>query len=131
QIPLSPGYQVQFAGKIRKQAEIRTGAVGLITTPDQADSIIRQGQADLVLLARAMLRDPYWPIHAAQALGQAVEVPVQYARAFNGEAREQVAEADAFGLLDDGAELVEIGGKGRGGGGEGGEVSAERVDCAG
>ena len=77
------GWQ-HWIDKIRKQAEIRTGAVGLITTPDQADSIIRQGQADLVLLARAMLRDPYWPIHAAQALGQAVEVPVQYARAFPG-----------------------------------------------
>lgn len=81
-IPLSPGYQVPFASRIRSEAGIRTGAVGLITTPDQADAIIWQGEADLVLLAREMLRDPYWPIHAALPLGEKAEVPVQYARAF-------------------------------------------------
>src|SRR5205823_6479395 len=75
-IPLGPGYQVPFAGRIRSDARIRTGAVGLITAPDQADAIIRRGEADLVLLAREMLRDPYWPIHAALALGCAANVPV-------------------------------------------------------
>src|SRR5438067_8070117 len=81
-VQLGPGYQVPFARRIRSEAGIRTGAVGLITAPDQADAIIRQGEADLVLLAREMLRDPYWPIHASLALGHAPKVPVQYARAF-------------------------------------------------
>ena len=61
---------------------ILTGAVGMITAPEQADQIIRNGQADIVLLARQMLRDPYWPLHAAKALGQEAPVPVQYRRAF-------------------------------------------------
>jgi 2,4-dienoyl-CoA reductase-like NADH-dependent reductase (Old Yellow Enzyme family) len=81
-IPVVPSYQVPFADRIRKEGEILTGAVGLITDPEQADSIVRDGSADLVLLAREMLRDPYWPIHAARALGAAVPVPVQYGRAF-------------------------------------------------
>jgi 2,4-dienoyl-CoA reductase-like NADH-dependent reductase (Old Yellow Enzyme family) len=81
-VPAGPGYQVPFAARIRREAGIATGAVGLITEPQQAESIIRDGQADLVLLARAMLRDPYWAIHAAQALGHKPGVPVQYARAF-------------------------------------------------
>jgi 2,4-dienoyl-CoA reductase-like NADH-dependent reductase (Old Yellow Enzyme family) len=58
-----------------------TGAIGLITEPQQADAIVREGRADLVLLARAELRDPYWPLHAAQSLGVDVEWPVQYLRA--------------------------------------------------
>jgi 2,4-dienoyl-CoA reductase-like NADH-dependent reductase (Old Yellow Enzyme family) len=82
QIPLSPGYQVPFAARIRREAGIRTAAVGLITTPRQADEIVRAGNADLVLLAREFLRDPYFGLHAAQALGQLPGVPVQYARAF-------------------------------------------------
>jgi 2,4-dienoyl-CoA reductase-like NADH-dependent reductase (Old Yellow Enzyme family) len=83
-IPLTPGYQVPFAEAIRRGAGVPTAAVGLITEPAQADEIVRRGQADLVLLARAELRDPYWPLHAARALGQpgAVPVPQQYLRAF-------------------------------------------------
>lgn len=84
QIPLGPGYQVPFAQRIRDEAGIRTGAVGLITDADQADSIIRNGEADVVLLARETLRDPYWPIHAAAKLGQPVKPPIQYARAYPG-----------------------------------------------
>ena len=71
-IPLGPGYQVPFAARIRREAEIRTAAVGLITTPQQADEIVRAEEADLVLLAREFLRDPYFPLHAAKALGDAV-----------------------------------------------------------
>jgi 2,4-dienoyl-CoA reductase-like NADH-dependent reductase (Old Yellow Enzyme family) len=82
QIQLGPGYQVPFAAAIRREAAIRTGAVGLITDPTQADAIIRQGQADLVLLAREFLRHPYWPLHAARTLGVTPDVPVQYRRAF-------------------------------------------------
>jgi 2,4-dienoyl-CoA reductase-like NADH-dependent reductase (Old Yellow Enzyme family) len=82
QIAVGPGYQVPFASAIRREADIRTGAVGLITQPAQANSIIRDGEADLVLLAREMLRDPYWPLHAARFLGYPVSVPVQYGRAF-------------------------------------------------
>ncbi|HEX3356337.1 MAG TPA: NADH:flavin oxidoreductase/NADH oxidase [Tepidisphaeraceae bacterium] len=83
-IELRPGYQVPFADAIRAQAGIATAAVGLITEARQADEIIRAGQADMVLLAREMLRDPYWAIHAAKELGKldSVKVPVQYGRAF-------------------------------------------------
>jgi len=81
-IPAAAGYQVPFADRIRKEAEIMTGAVGMITEPSQADAIIRNGHADLVLLAREMLRSPYWPMEAAQALNQDAPVPVQYVRAF-------------------------------------------------
>jgi 2,4-dienoyl-CoA reductase-like NADH-dependent reductase (Old Yellow Enzyme family) len=80
-IPLGPGYQVPFAARIREEAGIATGAVGLITTPAQADAIVRDGKADCVLLAREMLRDPYWPLHAAQALGHPTSWPAQYLRA--------------------------------------------------
>jgi 2,4-dienoyl-CoA reductase-like NADH-dependent reductase (Old Yellow Enzyme family) len=80
-IPTAPNYQVPFAAAIRKEAPIATGAVGLITDPHQAEQIIAQGQADAVLLARAMLRDPYWPLHAAKTLGVEVTWPPQYARA--------------------------------------------------
>ena len=81
-IPAGPGYQVPFAERIRRDAGIATGAVGLITNAPQAEEIIASGQADIVLLARAMLRDPYWAHHAAQELGVKPEVPVQYDRAF-------------------------------------------------
>jgi 2,4-dienoyl-CoA reductase-like NADH-dependent reductase (Old Yellow Enzyme family) len=80
-IPIEPGYQVPFARAVRKEAGIATGAVGLITEPEQAEAIIASGDADAVLLARAMLRDPYWPLHAAHALGHDVPWPVQYDRA--------------------------------------------------
>lgn len=81
-IPLGPGYQVPFAERIRRDAGIKTGAVGLITEPAQAEEILHDGRADVVLLARQMLRDPYWPIHAAIALGDPPPVPEQYLRAF-------------------------------------------------
>ena len=80
-IPIAPGYQAKFAERIRHQAGIRTGAVGMITSAVQAEQILRTGQADLVLLARQMLRDPYWPMHAASELGHAASWPVQYQRA--------------------------------------------------
>jgi 2,4-dienoyl-CoA reductase-like NADH-dependent reductase (Old Yellow Enzyme family) len=80
-IPVGPGYQVPFAERIRKESGIPTGAVGMITEPAQAEAIIHGGQADIVLLAREMLRDPYWPVHAAAALGYAASWPVQYLRA--------------------------------------------------
>lgn len=81
QIQLGPGYQVSFAETIRRDAEIATGAVGLITEPAQAEQIVASGQADAVLLARAFLRDPYWARHAALALGAESHWPIQYARA--------------------------------------------------
>ncbi len=80
-IPVGPGYQTQFAERIRRLAEIATGSVGMITSPQQADTIIRTGQADAVLLAREFLRDPYWPLHAARALHQKIAWPPQYDRA--------------------------------------------------
>ena len=81
QIAMGPGYQVPFAARIRQDASIATGAVGLITGAVQADGIIRDGQADCVLLARELLREPYWPLHAAQKLGVVVPWPPQYLRA--------------------------------------------------
>ncbi len=80
-IPVGPGYQVAFAEKIRREAGIATGAVGMITDPAQADQIIRSGQADVVILARQFLREPYWPLLAARALGHDIAWPVQYDRA--------------------------------------------------
>jgi len=80
-IPVGPGYQVQFAERIRREAGIPTAAVGMITDPAQADEIVASGQADFVFLAREMLRDPYWPVHAAAALDEAAAWPVQYLRA--------------------------------------------------
>nr|WP_322111775.1 NADH:flavin oxidoreductase/NADH oxidase [Acidihalobacter yilgarnensis] len=80
-IPVAPGFQTPFAQVVRNQAEIATGAVGLITEPAQAEHILVTGQADAVLLARELLRDPYWPLHAAHALGAEVAWPLQYQRA--------------------------------------------------
>ncbi len=82
-IPIGPGYQVKFAEQIRRDVGIATAAVGFITEPEQADEIIRQGRADLVLLAREFLREPYWPRLAAQKLGHKnqLAIPNQYARA--------------------------------------------------
>jgi len=83
-IPVAPGFQVPFAERIRREAGIATAAVGLITEAKQADAIVQKGEADLVLLARELLRDPYWPAHAARVLGQgaALPAPLQYARAW-------------------------------------------------
>lgn len=80
-IPAGPGFQTEFATRIRNEADIPTAAVGLITSPSQADHILRSGQADMVLLGREILRNPYWPMSAAQALGQTVSCPRQYLRA--------------------------------------------------
>jgi 2,4-dienoyl-CoA reductase-like NADH-dependent reductase (Old Yellow Enzyme family) len=80
-IAIGPGYQVPFAERIRREAEIPTGAVGLITEAGQADAIIAEGRADCVLLARELLRDPYWPLRAARELGVPVDWPAQYLRA--------------------------------------------------
>ena len=80
-IPAGPGFQVPFAERIRREVGIPTGAVGFITEAAQADAIIQSGKADIVLLAREMLRDPYWPVHAAAALGRQGSWPVQYLRA--------------------------------------------------
>lgn len=81
-IPLGPGYQAPFAASIRRDADIATGAVGLITEPEQAEAIIASGTADVVLIARESLRDPYFPRRAAKALGAQVAAPTQYLRAW-------------------------------------------------
>jgi 2,4-dienoyl-CoA reductase-like NADH-dependent reductase (Old Yellow Enzyme family) len=82
QIPVGPGYQVHFAEEIRKQTGLPTGAVGMILDPTQADTIIASEQADMVFLARELLRDPYWPRRAAKTLGVKIKPPVQYERAW-------------------------------------------------
>jgi 2,4-dienoyl-CoA reductase-like NADH-dependent reductase (Old Yellow Enzyme family) len=87
QVAVAPGFQVPFAEAVRRASGMLTAAVGLITEPAQADEIVREGRADLVLLARELLRDPYWPLHAAQALGQPAPVPDQYLRAFPRDVR--------------------------------------------
>ncbi len=82
EIPVGPGYQTQFAEQVRREAGIATGTVGMITEAVQAEHILRTGQADLILLARELLRDPYWPLHAAEDLGDtSVPWPAQYVRA--------------------------------------------------
>jgi len=80
-IPIGPNYQVPFSERVRRDVEILTGAVGMITEPKQADEIIRSGKADLVFIAREFLRDPYLPLHAAQALDRDISWPAQYLRA--------------------------------------------------
>jgi len=81
EIPLFPGYQVQFSASIRKETGILTGAVGLITEAKQAEEILQEGKADLIILARELLRDPYFPLHAAFELDDEIHWPDQYARA--------------------------------------------------
>ncbi len=80
-IPAGPGYQVHLAEAVRREAGIATGAVGMITDPVQAETILATGQADAVLLARELLRDPYWPLRAARELGDEGPWPAQYLRA--------------------------------------------------
>jgi len=80
-IPAGPGFQVPFAKAIREQVDILTGAVGIITDAEQADDILRKGEADIILMAREFLRDPYWPLHAAFKLDSLISWPVQYERA--------------------------------------------------
>jgi 2,4-dienoyl-CoA reductase-like NADH-dependent reductase (Old Yellow Enzyme family) len=81
-IPVEPNYQVAFAEQVRREARVPTGAVGLITTPQQAEAILQDGQADLIFIAREFLRDPYFGLHAARALGvlEAVPLPPPYWR---------------------------------------------------
>ncbi|PSK67388.1 NADPH dehydrogenase [Micromonospora sp. MH33] len=81
-IPIGPGYQVPLAARIRRDAGVLTGAVGLIVEPEQAEQIVAGGEADLVLLGRELLRDPYWPHRAAAKLTPAPAWPNQYTRAF-------------------------------------------------
>jgi 2,4-dienoyl-CoA reductase-like NADH-dependent reductase (Old Yellow Enzyme family) len=80
-VPLGPGYQVPFAEAVRRDAAVATAAVGLVTSPEQADQIVRSGQADLVLLGRELLREPYFALRAARVLGQDGPWPPQYLRA--------------------------------------------------
>ena len=80
-IPVGPCYQLPFAEKIKKESGIMTGAVGMITTATEAESIITNQQADIVLLAREFLRDPYFPLHAATELNVDYDWPLQYHRA--------------------------------------------------
>ncbi len=80
-IPVGPLYQVPFADRIRKETGMPTGAVGLITSAAEAESVLQAGSADLIFMARQMLRDPYFPLHAAGELGLKVDWPVQYERA--------------------------------------------------
>ena len=82
---LGPGYQTPFSEAIRTQTGILTGAVGMITDPAQAAHILRTGQADLIFIAREFLRDPYWPLHAAAALGEAASWPVAVSARGSGE----------------------------------------------
>lgn len=83
-IPVAPGYQVEFAAEIRRQVDIATGAVGMITEPAQAESILQNGEADAILIAREFLRDPYFPFTAAKELGENPDyVPKQYGRAID------------------------------------------------
>lgn len=81
-IPQAPGYQVPFAAQIRREADMATGAVGLITQAEQANQIVAAGDADVVLIARESLRDPYFPRRAAEQLGVKIDAPVQYQRAW-------------------------------------------------
>jgi 2,4-dienoyl-CoA reductase-like NADH-dependent reductase (Old Yellow Enzyme family) len=81
QIPVAPGYQVEIAERVRRDAGVPTAAVGLITGAIQAEEVVRQERADMVFLARQLLRDPYWPLHAARELGASFPWPVQYQRA--------------------------------------------------
>jgi 2,4-dienoyl-CoA reductase-like NADH-dependent reductase (Old Yellow Enzyme family) len=79
-VDMHPGYQVPFAAAVRARAGIATGAVGLISSPEMAEHIIADGQADLVVMARAFLNDPYWPLHAARVLRAKIRWPSQYER---------------------------------------------------
>jgi len=105
-IPVAPNYQVGFAERIRHDTGILTGAVGLITEPDQAESILQTGQADLIVMAREMLRNAYWPMRAAKELGHAMSWPVQYLRAapHGSPARQAAGGEDASDVDDDGRE---------------------------
>jgi 2,4-dienoyl-CoA reductase-like NADH-dependent reductase (Old Yellow Enzyme family) len=97
QIPVAPGFQVPFADQIRQRTGILTGAVGMITNANQADAILDQGKADVVILAREFLRQPYWPLAIARDLGFPVTWPVQYLRA----APDRTPPREAIQVSDD------------------------------
>lgn len=80
-IPVGPGYQVPFAAQVRNEGNTLTGAVGMITSGRQAEQILSEGKADLIIIGREFLRDPYFPLHAARELGEDISFPQQYARA--------------------------------------------------
>jgi 2,4-dienoyl-CoA reductase-like NADH-dependent reductase (Old Yellow Enzyme family) len=90
EIPVGPGYQTPFAQQIRWETGIMTGAVGMITSPIQAEQIVGTGHADVIIIAREFLRDPYWPLRAARELGQSISWPVQYLRAAPKDAQARV-----------------------------------------
>ncbi|HWG21507.1 MAG TPA: NADH:flavin oxidoreductase/NADH oxidase [Terracidiphilus sp.] len=92
-IPVAPGYQAPFAGRIRREAGIATAAVGMITEPAQANRIVEEGEADMVFMAREMLRDPYFAVHAAAALNETASWPEQYLRAAPHQATARVGLA--------------------------------------
>jgi 2,4-dienoyl-CoA reductase-like NADH-dependent reductase (Old Yellow Enzyme family) len=96
QIPVGPGYQVPFAERIRREARVATGAVGLITSAPQAEAIVSSDQADCVLLARELLRNPYWPLHAASELNQSISWPSQYLRAAHQATPGRTARSDRY-----------------------------------
>jgi 2,4-dienoyl-CoA reductase-like NADH-dependent reductase (Old Yellow Enzyme family) len=101
-IPVADGYQVPFAERIRRDLGVATGAVGLITSPHQANAIVESGRADCVLVAKQFLRDPYFTAHVAEALGVPFPWPVQYLRAapVGSTARTPIFDANAAELLD-------------------------------
>lgn len=96
-IPIGAGYQTRFAEQLRRETGGKTAAVGLITSPVQADHIIRSGQADLVLLARELLRDPYWPLRAARELGNLIPWPAQYVRSAPANTPAYLSDTDRSG----------------------------------
>jgi 2,4-dienoyl-CoA reductase-like NADH-dependent reductase (Old Yellow Enzyme family) len=80
-VPDGPGFQTEFAARVRRESSIATAAVGLITAAEQADHVVRSGQADMVLVGREILRHPYWPLASARILAQPASWPKQYLRA--------------------------------------------------
>ncbi|HTJ24955.1 MAG TPA: NADH:flavin oxidoreductase/NADH oxidase [Candidatus Limnocylindria bacterium] len=92
-IPVGPLYQTPFAEQVRREAEIPTGSVGMIAEPADAETIVADGRADLVFIARELLRDPYWPLFAARALGAEIAWPPQYQRATGPRATMQIPVA--------------------------------------
>lgn len=92
-IPVAPGFQVEFAARIRREAGLPVAAVGLITDPAEANAILERGEADLILLGRELLRNPYWPQQAAAALGEPASWPAQYLRAASRTAQRRLAVA--------------------------------------
>ena len=102
-VPVGPGYQTPLSDRIRRDAEVMTGAVGMITSSVQAEQIIGTGQADAIIIARELLRDPYWPLRAARELGQSISWPIQYLRAApeGAQARAPVEPGNLAGCFEE------------------------------